>query len=114
MVHIGAIVGIGCVRFMRLGMRKLKYYDMEEESRRQASVRQYEEEWKQMAEQERRRKIDEMNSLRSLLQKLQVVFDPPARIQAAMDNDAVEVAVDYYVKAAPFLRQNGDREQLRL
>ena len=63
--------------------------------------------------QERRRKIDEMNSLRSLLQKLQVVFDLPARIQAAMDNDAVEVAVDYYVKAAPFLRQNGDREPFR-
>ena len=53
----------------------------------------------------RRDHIEELNSVRCLLAKLQAVFNLPQRLQAALDAGAVELAVDYYADAAPLLKR---------
>eukprot|EP00951_Prasinocladus_malaysianus_P025086 scaffold218859_cov30-Prasinocladus_malaysianus.AAC.1 len=54
--------------------------------------------------QRRRDHIEELNRVRSLLRKLQVVFDLPKKLRAAIDEDALEIAVDDYSAAAPVLK----------
>ena len=47
--------------------------------------------------------------MRSLLFKLQAVFDLPKRLQVAIDQGALELAVNSYADAAPLLKQYGHK-----
>lgn len=57
--------------------------------------------------QQRREHIEELNRVRSLLKKLQVVFDLPKRLRAAIKIDALEIAVEQYSAALPVLKRFG-------
>lgn len=47
--------------------------------------------------------------VRGLLFKLQAVFDLPRRVRTALEQDAVEIAVDHYAEAAPLLKRYGHK-----
>lgn len=47
--------------------------------------------------------------VRELLVKLQAVFNLPKRLQAAMNQGAVEIAVNAYADAAPLLKRYGHK-----
>jgi hypothetical protein len=57
----------------------------------------------------RQEEIEELNAVRSLLHKLQGVFDLPRRLRAAIEREAFEVAADAYADAAPLLKQYGHK-----
>jgi len=56
----------------------------------------------------RRANIDELNGVRSLLRQVRVLFDLPGRLRAALDNDAPDVAAEYWAQAAPVLRRQAE------
>ena len=62
--------------------------------------------------QTRRDHIEELNQVRSLLFKLQAVFDLPKRLRVAIDQGALELAVNSYADAAPLLKQYGHKVTL--
>ena len=47
--------------------------------------------------------------MRSLLFKLQAVFNLPKRLKVAIDNGALELAVNSYADAAPLLKRYGHK-----
>lgn len=47
--------------------------------------------------------------VRGLLVKLQAVFNLPKRLQTAIDQGAVEIAVNAYADAAPLLKRYGHK-----
>ncbi len=47
--------------------------------------------------------------MRGLLFKLQAVFDLPRRVRTALEQDAVEIAVEHYAEAAPLLKRYGHK-----
>eukprot|EP00854_Cymbomonas_tetramitiformis_P019913 gene19913-23826_t len=55
----------------------------------------------------RRKNIEELNGVRALLKKLQVVFDLPSRLRVCLEQDALALAVSYYTGAAPILNKYG-------
>lgn len=57
--------------------------------------------------QQRRDHIEDLNRVRSLLRKMQAVFDLPRKLRVALDNDALEIAVQQYAAAAPVLKKYG-------
>lgn len=57
----------------------------------------------------RRDQIEELSQVKGLLGKLQVVFDLPRRLRAALDAGAHEVAADAYADAAPLLKRYGHK-----
>ena len=57
----------------------------------------------------RRDQIEELSQVKGLLVKLQVVFDLPRRLRAALDAGAHEVAADAYSDAAPLLKRFGHK-----
>ena len=57
----------------------------------------------------RRDQIEELSQVKSLLSKLQIVFDLPRRLRAALDAAAHEVAADAYADAAPLLKRYGHK-----
>ena len=57
----------------------------------------------------RRDQIEELSQVKGLLAKLQVVFDLPRRLRAALDAGAHEVAADAYADAAPLLKRYGHK-----
>lgn len=57
----------------------------------------------------RREQIEELSQVKNLLTKLQVVFDLPRRLRAALDRGALEVAADAYADAAPLLKRYGHK-----
>ena len=57
----------------------------------------------------RRDQIEELSQVKSLLSKLQIVFDLPRRLRAALDAGAHEVAADAYADAAPLLKRYGHK-----
>ncbi|KAK9813244.1 hypothetical protein WJX72_011382 [[Myrmecia] bisecta] len=61
----------------------------------------------------RRDHIEELNQVRGLLFKLQAVFDLPKRLRAALDQGAVEIAVNSYADAAPLLKRYGHKGAFR-
>ncbi|KAK9817324.1 hypothetical protein WJX74_004288 [Apatococcus lobatus] len=63
--------------------------------------------------QQRRDHIEELNQVRGLLFKLQAVFDLPRRVRTALEQDAVEIAVDHYAEAAPLLKRYGHKGAIR-
>ncbi len=52
---------------------------------------------------ERRAHIDSLQRVRSLLAKLQAVFDLPVKMRAALDIGAIEVMVQQYTEVRPVL-----------
>ena len=56
----------------------------------------------------RRANIDELNGVRALLRQVRVLFDLPGRLRAALDNDAPDVAAEYWAQAAPVLRRQAE------
>jgi vacuolar protein sorting-associated protein 51 len=50
--------------------------------------------------------------VRRLLVKLQAVFNLPKRLRTAIDQGAVEIAVNAYADAAPLLKRNGHKVSL--
>eukprot|EP00898_Chlorokybus_atmophyticus_P004112 jgi/Chlat1/4701/Chrsp3S05649 len=56
---------------------------------------------------DRRNKIEELNSIRGLLNKLQVVFDLPQRITAAAQRQQFDVAIRLYLGAQPLFKKYG-------
>lgn len=59
--------------------------------------------------QTRRDHIEELNQVRSLLFKLQAVFNLPKRLRVAIEQGALEVAVNSYADAAPLLQRYGHK-----
>ena len=59
--------------------------------------------------QHRRMQVENLNQVRALLVKLQGVFDLPKRLRKAIDQGAIEIAVDSYADAAPLLRKYGHK-----
>ena len=57
----------------------------------------------------RRDQIEELSQVKNLLTKLQVVFDLPRRLRAALDRGAHEIAADAYADAAPLLKRYGHK-----
>ena len=57
----------------------------------------------------RRDQIEELSQVKGLLAKLQIVFDLPRRLRAALDAGAHEVAADAYSDAAPLLKRYGHK-----
>ena len=57
----------------------------------------------------RRDQIEELSQVKNLLTKLQVVFDLPRRLRAALDRSAHEIAADAYADAAPLLKRYGHK-----
>ncbi len=57
----------------------------------------------------RQAEIEELNSVRVLLHKLQGVFDLPRKLRAAIERQAFEVAADAYADAAPLLKKYGHK-----
>ena len=57
----------------------------------------------------RRDQIEELSQVKNLLTKLQVVFDLPRRLRAALDGGAHEIAADAYADAAPLLKRYGHK-----
>ncbi|KAI3430892.1 hypothetical protein D9Q98_009301 [Chlorella vulgaris] len=57
----------------------------------------------------RQAEIEELNSVRALLHKLQGVFDLPRKLRAAIERQAFEVAADAYADAAPLLKKYGHK-----
>ena len=57
----------------------------------------------------RRDQIEELSQVKGLLAKLQVVFDLPRRLRAALDAGAYEVAADAYSDASPLLKRYGHK-----
>lgn len=57
----------------------------------------------------RRDQIEELSQVKNLLTKLQVVFDLPRRLRAALDRGAHEIAADAYSDAAPLLKRYGHK-----
>ena len=55
--------------------------------------------------QTRRDHIEELSQVRSLLLKLQAVFELPKRLKIAIEQGALEVAVNSYADAAPLLKK---------
>ena len=47
--------------------------------------------------------------VRALLAKLQAVFDLPRRLRTAIDQGAIEIAVNSYADAAPLLKRYGHK-----
>ncbi|KAK9806582.1 hypothetical protein WJX73_004732 [Symbiochloris irregularis] len=63
--------------------------------------------------QTRRDHIEELSQVRSLLQKLQAVFELPKQLKVAIDAGALEVAVNSYADAAPLLKRYGHKGAFR-
>uniref|UniRef100_A0A061QG84 Vacuolar protein sorting-associated protein 51 homolog n=1 Tax=Tetraselmis sp. GSL018 TaxID=582737 RepID=A0A061QG84_9CHLO len=63
--------------------------------------------------QQRRDHIEELNRVRSLLKKMQAMFNLPRKLRAALDNDALEVAVEHYASARPVLERFGQQGAFR-
>eukprot|EP00891_Asterochloris_glomerata_P001742 jgi/Astpho2/1742/Aster-04163 len=61
----------------------------------------------------RRDNIEELNQVRALLAKLQAVFDLPRRLRTAIDQGAIEIAVNSYADAAPLLKRYGHKGAFR-
>ncbi|KAF8059217.1 VPS51 [Scenedesmus sp. PABB004] len=61
----------------------------------------------------RRQHIEELSRVQGLLSALQAVFDLPARMKAALAEDALGAAVGFYAEALPLLRQHGHRGAFR-
>lgn len=57
----------------------------------------------------RRDQMDEFSSVRELLVRLQVVFDLPKRLRAAIERGAFELAVDHFSEARDLLRVYGHK-----
>jgi len=47
--------------------------------------------------------------VRGLLFKLQAIFDLPKRLHTALEQGAVEIAVDAFAEAAPLLKRYGHK-----
>jgi len=47
--------------------------------------------------------------VRGLLFKLQAIFDLPKRLHTALEQGAVEIAVDTFAEAAPLLKRYGHK-----
>ncbi|KAJ7541180.1 hypothetical protein O6H91_10G049200 [Diphasiastrum complanatum] len=56
---------------------------------------------------ERRERIEELNGTRSLLRKVQFVFDLPKRLRKCQKSEAYAEAVKYYMGALPILKVYG-------
>ena len=56
----------------------------------------------------RREDIENLSGVRSVLKKLQLVLDLPAKLKTCLQHDALASAVHYYVGALPVLRKYGD------
>lgn len=52
-----------------------------------------------------REQIEDLNGVRSLLLKLQAVFDLPAKMQVCLEHDSLDVLAGYYARAAPLLER---------
>lgn len=48
------------------------------------------------------------SNFRQICQFLQGVFDLPSKLRICVDNDALEIAVQHYTTAIPFLRKYGE------
>ena len=59
--------------------------------------------------QQRQQQMEELNSVRLLLHKLQAVYDLPRKLRAAIDRQAYEVAADCYADALPLLKKYGHK-----
>ncbi len=57
----------------------------------------------------RRDQIEELSQVKNLLTKLQIVFDLPRRLRAALDRGAHEIAADAYADAASLLKRYGHK-----
>ncbi len=49
------------------------------------------------------------SQVRGLLFKLQAIFDLPKRLHTALEQGAVEIAVDAFAEAAPLLKRYGHK-----
>ncbi len=63
--------------------------------------------------QKRRDHIEELQQVQALLAKLQAVFELPKRMKAALEEDALGTAVDFYAEALPLLKKYGHRGTFR-
>lgn len=61
----------------------------------------------------RRDHVEELNQVRGLLFKLQAIFDLPKRLHTALEQGAVEIAVDAFAEAAPLLKRYGHKGAFR-
>ncbi|KAF5829573.1 Vps51/Vps67-domain-containing protein [Dunaliella salina] len=61
----------------------------------------------------RQESMQELHRVQDLLQKLQVVFDLPKRMRAALEDDVMDSAVGFYAEALPLLKKFGHRGALR-
>ena len=50
-----------------------------------------------------------LSQVRGLLFKLQAIFDLPKRLHTALEQGAVEIAVDAFAEAAPLLKRYGHK-----
>ena len=53
--------------------------------------------------------MEELNSVRGLLVKLQAVFELPKRLRAAIEQGSLELAAEKYAEAANLLQQYGHK-----
>ncbi|KAL3158433.1 hypothetical protein ABBQ38_010667 [Trebouxia sp. C0009 RCD-2024] len=61
----------------------------------------------------RRDHVEELNQVRGLLFKLQAIFDLPKRLHTALEQGAVEIAVNAFADAAPLLKRYGHKGAFR-
>lgn len=59
--------------------------------------------------QQRQDHMEELNQVRSLLLKLQGVFELPKKLRAAIDRQAYDIAVDSYAEVVPLLQKYGHK-----